>query len=220
MSCASSRPRASLEPPETVVDTVVLMYFLYAGDVELLLELLGRPIAVPRIVYDPDEGIDTPKAARSEITKSIEYQLDVAHDGARDVAPRKQAKVTAERLRAVRRLHEKGAVRTVDLLPDELRLVSGLTSPSGCRAFNINHPLHAGEAACLAVAVQRGLVLATDDGDAIKALGSIARAPAYRRIRGLLITAADTGRISRDKANAIHREMRRLSFWDKQPPFP
>ncbi len=39
-----------------IVDTVVLRYFLIVGRTELLLDLLGSPIAVSRIVFDPGEG--------------------------------------------------------------------------------------------------------------------------------------------------------------------
>lgn len=208
-----------LEPPETVVDTVILMYFLFVQEPELLLDLLGRPVAVPRIVYDPDEGA-IPAAARSEIMRSIGYQRGVATDRARDEAVRRRAEANAERLQSIRDLHRAGALTTVDLLPDELRWVSSLTSPSGCKAFNLKFPLGAGEAACLAIAVERDLVLATDDSDALKALATIPGTHPYQRIRKLLITSAESGRISRERANAIHAEMRRLGFWDKTPPFP
>ncbi len=39
-----------------IVDTVVLRYFLIVGRTELLLDLLGSPIAISRIVFDPGEG--------------------------------------------------------------------------------------------------------------------------------------------------------------------
>lgn len=209
-----------LEPPKTVVDTGILMYFLFVQEAELLLDLIGRPVAVPRIVYDPDEGAAIPRRARSEITRSIEYQQGIAMDRARDEAVCRQARANAERLQSIRDLHTAGALTTVDLQPDELRMLSSLTSPSGCKAFNLRFPLGAGEAACLAVSVKRNLVFATDDNDALKALASIPSPHRYQRIRKLLMTAASTGRISRERANAIHAEMRRLGFWDRTPPFP
>lgn len=208
------------EPPKTAVDTVILRYFLFVQEAELLLDIVGRPIAVPRIVYDPDEGPLVPNAARSEITRSIEYQSGAAKDRGRDEAARVQANANAERLQLIRDLHTARAVATIDLLPDELKLVSSLTSPSGCKAFNLKFPLDAGEAACLAISVKRDLMLATDDNDALKALASFPGTRPYERIRKLLITAAESGRISRERANAIHTEMRRLGFWDRTPPFP
>jgi hypothetical protein len=208
------------ELPKTVVDTVILMYFLFVQEAELLLDLVGRPVAVPQIVYDPDEGAMIPEVARSEITRSIEYQRGIAIDRVRDEAIRRRARTNAERLQSIHDLHTAGVITTVNLRPDELRMVSSLTSPSGCKAFNLKFPLGAGEAACLAVAFERDLVLATDDNDALKALASIPGTHPYERIRKLLITAAVSERISRERANAIHAEMRRLGFWDRKPPFP
>jgi hypothetical protein len=208
-----------LEPPETVADTVILRYFLFVQEAQLLLDLVGRPLAVPRIVYDPDEGAEIPEGARSEITRSIEYQRGVGTDKTRDETVRMQARINAQRLQSISDLHTAGALMTIDLLPGELRLVSSLTSPSGCKAFNLKFPLGAGEAACLAVAVERDLVLATDDTDALKALASIPGTRPYQRIRKLLTAAATNGRISRERANTIHAEMRRLGFWDTTPPF-
>ncbi|GIV01107.1 MAG: hypothetical protein KatS3mg014_2722 [Actinomycetota bacterium] len=44
-----------------ILDTVVLRYFLLVGRRDLLLALLGNPVQVPRVVFDPDEG-DVPRA--------------------------------------------------------------------------------------------------------------------------------------------------------------
>lgn len=208
------------EPPRTVVDTVILMYFLFVEEAELLLDLAGSPVAVPRIVYDPDEGDMIPETALCEIARCIEFQQSIATDRARDEDSRRRARTNAQRLQSIRDLHASGALTTVDMLPRELRLVSGLTSPSGCKAFNLKFPLDAGEAACLAIAVERDLVLATDDNDALRALTSFPGKRSYERIRKLLIAAATNERISRERANAIHAEMRRPGFWDRTPPFP
>lgn len=204
--------------PEAVVDTVVLMYFLLVQEAALLLELLGTPIAVPRIVYDPDEEATAPNSARSEVMRSVEHQRWVASSTAGHEAA--QAATNAERLQSICTLHTAGALTIVDLRRGELRRFSSLTSPSGCKAFNLRFPLQAGEAACLAIAVERDLVLATDDSDALKAMAAISNTHRYQRIRKLLITAANNGRISQARANAIHAQMRRLGFWDKEPPFP
>lgn len=215
----NSRSRASLEQLRTVVDTVVLMYFLLTGEENVLFDRAGRPLAVPRIIYDPDEGNDIPEAARSEMTRSVAFQRRVASDLARDHAARSLATQNAARLQSVHLLHDVGHVVVLDLTDDELVLVSSLTSPSGCHAFGLKFPLGAGEAACLAMAVRRHLVLATDDADALKALRSIDAGHPYERIRKLLIAGVEAGRLSRERANSLHGEMRRLGFWDTERPF-
>ncbi|MHB8671769.1 MAG: hypothetical protein ACYDAD_14615, partial [Acidimicrobiales bacterium] len=169
--------------------------------------------------FDPDEG-DVPEPGRSEITRSIAFQRRVASDPARDDTRRLVAATNADRLERTVQAHVAGEILTIDLTVAELEIVGRLTSPSGCKAFGLVFPLDAGEAACIAVAVTRSAVLATDDGDALKALRTLAPSHPYERIRKLLIRAGNGGHISPDRANEIHAEMRQLGFWDTEPPFP
>ena len=209
---------ASSASPDAVVDTVVLRYFLLVDEIDLLLDLLGDPIAVPRVVFDRDEG-EIPETARSEVTRSIHYQRRAALDPARDAESKQLATRNAERLARVFELHSQARLQVVDLSETERHTLGQLTSPSGCKNFGLAFPLDPGEAACVSVAVARGLVLATDDGDALKALHAIAADHPYERIRKLLIRAAKNTMVSTERANAIHREMRTVGFWDSQRPF-
>ncbi len=61
----------------TVVDTVVLHYFLVVDRAQLLLDLLDPPLGVPRIVFDPDDdqGDD---AVVSELRQNIRYEERIA----------------------------------------------------------------------------------------------------------------------------------------------
>ena len=108
----------------------------------------------------------------------------------------------------------------VDMTEEEGRLFMGLTSVRETGEFGIRLPLGYGEAATLAVALGRDLVFATDDNDALRALDSIAPGHPRKRIRAILIEAADAGIITRAEANALHEEMRDLGFWDRESPFP
>jgi len=78
-----------------------------------------------------------------------------------------------------------------------------------------------GEAACVAIAIERGWTIATDDADAFKVLDRLqgGQSYPYERIRKLLIRVADEGRISREEANRLHDEMCSLGFWDSGRPF-
>lgn len=216
----STKTVASSESPDTVVDTVVLRYFLMVDEFDLLAELLGDPVAVPRIVYDPDEPSHLDEAARSEISRSIEYQRRVSHDHARDESARGIADRNADRLGDIEGLYRGGRVVVLDLTSEELELVGRLTSRERCGDFGLRFPLDAGEAACLAIAAERGLTLATDDSDALTALQQHAPGHSYERIRRLLIAAGERGLRTKTRANEVHREMRRLGFWDNTPPFP
>lgn len=209
----------SSESRRSVVDTVVLRYFLLVDELDLLVGLLGEPLGVPRIIFDPDEG-DVPELARSELTRSVAFQRRVADDPAREENGRLTAASNAERLQQIGAAHEGGQIRTLDLTEAELEIVAALTSPIRCKEFGLVFPLAAGEAACIAVAVSRDLVLATDDSDALKALHVMVPGHPYERIRKLLIRAGNEGAISKSRANDVHTEMRALGFWDIQRPFP
>ena len=220
MPSSSSTPTAaSSESPEAIVDTVVLRYFLLVDGVGLLLELLGARVGTSRIVYDDDEAPHLPEDARSEITRSIVYQRRASADPARDADARREAAQNAERLQHVEGLHASGQLVILDMSDEELALVGRLTSSEGRRQFGLRFPLDPGEAACLAIAVTRSLVLTTDDSDALGALARHVPAHPYERIRKLLIRAGDGGLCTAERANEIHREMRGLGFWDRDDPF-
>lgn len=219
-SSTSTRRAASSGSPEAVVDTVVLRYFLLVDEIDLLLKLVGSPLAVPRIVYDPDEADETPEDARSEITRSISYQQRAAGDPARGESARLDAEANAARLAEVVPLHAGATIVVLDLEDHELDLVGRLTSPTTCKEFGLRFALDPGESACLAIAVHRDLVLVADDADALRALEHQRPGHPYERIRRLLIRAADSKLCTRKRANDIHAEMRRLGFWDHEEPFP
>jgi hypothetical protein len=202
-----------------VVDTVVLRYFVLVDETDLLNQLLGDPIGTSRIVYDDDEAPHLPEDARSEITRSVAYQQRASTDPARDRNAQSEAARNAARLAAIASLHESGRLAILDLEQEELDLVGRLTNPTGCKEFGLRFALDPGEAACLAIAVNRGLVLVTDDTDALLALKRHVPGHPYERIRKLLIRAGNGGLCSPDRANEIHREMRRLGFWDRDDPF-
>lgn len=213
----------SSESPDSIVDTVVLMYFVMVDEVKLLLDLLRDPIAVPRVVSDPNEPAQAEVEDADtlcEISRSIEHHRRVSQDPARDDDARQTAARSGDRLTTVAELHERGQVTVLDLTPEELELLGRLTSRERCGDFGLRFPLDAGEAACLAVAVSRDLTLATDDTDALKALENQAPGHAYERIRRLLIAAGERGVRTTTEANEIHGEMRRLGFWDNTLPFP
>ena len=219
-SSTSTRRAASSGSPDAVVDTVVLRYFLLVDEIDLLLKLVGSPLAVPRIVSDPDEGEDTPEDARSEITRSISYQRRAGDDPARDEASRREAAANAGRLSEVVALEAAGTLVVLQLENQELDLVGRLTSPTTCKEFGLRFAVDPGESACLAIAVHRDVVLVTDDADALRALEHQRPGHPYERIRRLLILAADSKLCTRKRANEMHAQMRRLGFWDREEPFP
>jgi predicted nucleic acid-binding protein len=202
-----------------VADTVILRYFLFVHRADLMLELLGTPLYVPRIVFDPEEGVPDREEAMSEITRSILVQRRTAADVGRSPRDREEAGRKAVGLEEIHALHSSGSIEIVDLTDEEFVSFARLTSSKGAREVGLTFRLQPGEAACVAVAVSRGWVLATDDQDALKALEHLSTGHAYQRIRRLLRQGADDGVLSREDANTIHTEMTRLGFRDDELPF-
>lgn len=212
----------------TVIDTVVLHYFLVVDRAALLLKLLDPPVGVPRIVFDPDDG-EGIEAMVSELRQNILYEERVARSAIpnEDEEPngelhsaRSTAEARAERLRQIEGIVEDGAVQIVDLTEDELDLFGQLTSREPDPALGILIALDDGEAACLAIAINRGWTLATDDGDALRVLDRLQSGHDYERIRRLLARAATDGHVTMAEANQIHHGMQVAGFWDRVLPFP
>lgn len=205
---------------DSVVDTVALRYFLFVDRADLLITLLGRPIGVPRTVFDPDEGDDVPEGVMSEVRRSITVQNRRAQDPTRTDEARAIAHQNAARLQSVTHLHASGFIVTLDMTANERQVFSRLTSESEAPSAGLHIALGSGEAACVAIAVHRGHVLVTDDDDALTALDTLTTGARRARIRALLQEAAARMLMTEEEANSTHSDMRRLGFWDKEPPFP
>ena len=203
-----------------VVDTVVLLYFLLADEFALLLDLLGRPLRVPLVVLDVNEEPGTPPHAMSELTEAIDHEDRKSKDLAATEGERVAAAERRDKLTRVFDLVEDGSIEIVEMSPAELERFAALQDAKRAGEFGLVFVLDPGEAACLAIAIERNLVLATDDGDALKALAKLSSEHGYERIRKLLRRAADEGRITQQQANDIHGRMRELGFWDREHPFP
>ena len=207
-----------MESTPAVVDTVVLRYFLLVDQFEFLLQVLGQPLMVSRVVYDPEDAGD--ERAMSEMVRSIHVQNQRSIDKGRREGERKRADSFATRLAAIHGHAADGTISVIDMSESELVLFSRLSSDDHVAEFGLTFPLDEGEAATLAIAIERGWVFVSDDSDALKAMRSVRQGHPYQRTRKILIAAAGEGAVTRDEANAIHSEMRMCGFWDTTPPFP
>lgn len=208
------------DAPRTVADTVVLRYFYVVGQADLLFELLGEPVVVPRVVFDPDEEENTPEVSMSEISRSIYVQRIKSGDKRRDTNERQLAEAHVVQLEQVAAHHSAGRITVTDLTDTETALFAKLASRGDPLKVGLPFALDAGEAACVALAVERKLVLATDDSDGLTAFRSLRPKGKYERIRKMLKRAGESDLVDRAEANEIHQAMRDAGFWDKGRPFP
>jgi predicted nucleic acid-binding protein len=192
------------ESPErpVVADTVVVNYFLAVGAFDLLRALLDGAVQIPRAVFDPDEPDDVAEEAASELRRGLRLHRRRSNDRG----------IGSELLP---NLATRGELVVLDLSGDELSTFARLRDPTFVSRFSLVAGLGRGEAAALAIALGRGYDLATDDQDAIKAAAGLSPEVQTRRIRGLLVDAADSGLVTRDKARELHAAMVRAGFWDK-----
>jgi predicted nucleic acid-binding protein len=87
-----------------------------------------------------------------------------------------------------------------------------LDTPEEVQLFeHISQRLGQGEAACLALAVQRGYTFLTDDGDA-RRWSHRAEIPVSGTI-GILVRLVQSGTLTRDEGNALLTEMRQKGFY-------
>lgn len=173
---------------------------------------------VSRIVYDPEDTASDERAM-SEIVRAIHVQTSRASDPKRPPDERKRAELLADRLAAIRQHLDSDLISIVDMTDAERHTYARLSAVEHAAALGLVFPLDDGEAASLAIALERGVVFASDDNDALTAMRSRHPDHPYQRIRRILIGAADRGLISREEANGLHDEMRSLGFWDTEMPF-
>jgi hypothetical protein len=187
-----------------VVDTVIVHYFLLAEAFDLLLDLLGRPVYIPRVVFDPDEphAANAADGSLSEIGRNIRYEERLARSSGASAQERDRARCNCERLRSAAGYVKPGGVEVADMSDAELVLFGRLTAADPDPDLGLLLPLGAGEAACLAIALQRDHVLATDDSDALRTLARLRPHHPYERIRRLLQRAAREEQLSRAQANS------------------
>jgi predicted nucleic acid-binding protein len=105
-------------------------------------------------------------------------------------------------------------LRVVELTDDELVLFSSLRDPQAAATYGLVAPLGAGESAALAVAVERGWRLATDDQAAVDVAARLMPERRPPRIRALLRAAADAELVDIERAREIHEAMKAAGFWD------
>jgi PIN domain nuclease of toxin-antitoxin system len=207
----------SSEQP-SILDTVVLLYFLLVGQEALLTRLLGEPLRVPLAVYDPEERSLPPEALRHSDLLS-EMRQAIRHYEVAARADPERSELLA-RLRRIDLMYEQGKLAVVELSADERTLAARLQSRREAAEFGLGVPLGPGEAACVAGAFARGWTVATDDHAALTALRTLSGPDSpYERIRKLLVRAVDEGLVTRAEAREIHDQMRQLGFWDSMELF-
>ncbi|HXG25552.1 MAG TPA: hypothetical protein VNL94_01680 [Candidatus Binatia bacterium] len=203
-------------PPETpvVFDTVVVNYFLAAGEVELLTQLFGQPLRVPRAVFDPDEEDSEREEAMSELRRGLHLHRRRVADKATAPELRDKSIRALPHFERLPGLFESVTIAVLDMDAAELRRYAEMRDPKLAATFGTVLGLGAGEAAMLAICENRKWVPATDDSDAITVAKRLLPGVRPLRIRAILRRAIDAGLIDLGAGRRLHQTMRELGFWD------
>ena len=205
---------ASLPDRPVVFDTVVVNYFLAAGEIQLLADLCGDALAIPRSVFDPDETDSGREEAMSELRRGLHLHRRRCEDAGAPPEVRARSEQALPEFERLPELVRTGVLRVEDLLNDELGLYAELRDTSAVRRFGLVVGLGPGEAAVLAICAGRGWRPATDDNDAIRVAEQLLPGVKPLRIRALLRFGVERGIVDLSRARAIHTKMRELGFWD------
>jgi hypothetical protein len=196
----------------SICDTVVVNYFLGAGQVGLLAMLLGV-VRVPEAVYNTADNA-LPEELRSELARGLLLHRRRVNDDSVPEYLRERSKAVLPNFETLPALVSEGTVVPVALTGDELRTFANLRDPDHVARYGLAAGLGPGEASALAISVGREWHLATDDNDAIKVAAHLTPSRRPLRIRALLMRAVDLELVSLAEARAIHGTMKGLGFWD------
>lgn len=201
--------------PDVVVDTVVVNYFLSVGAFDVLAQLLGGAVYVPRSVFDPDEPEDVVDNAVSELGAGLRLHRRRTADEKIPAVLRERSERALPHFETLPSLATSGRLVALELSEDELRLFAKLRNVDYVRQFARVAGLGRGEAAALAIAHTRGYGLATDDQDVIAVANGIDPELPIHRIRELLLRAVRERLVTSSQARALHRAMIDAGFWDR-----
>jgi predicted nucleic acid-binding protein len=213
MSLKMSADEPQLVEP-TIVDTVVVNYFLAVGKFHLLRDLLGT-VQVPRVVFDPEDPPGAEEEILSELRRGLIHHELRANDTSLSPRVRRRSTMVLTFFRDLDRLAEQGLLVPIDLTGPELALYSQFRDPKRAAHWSLLVPLGRGEAAALSIAFHRSWTLATDDADGIKVGTKLIPSFHPLRIRSLLKLAVKKKLVSKDEARTIHKQMVEFGFWDK-----
>jgi predicted nucleic acid-binding protein len=147
---------------ELICNTTPVRYFALTGLFHVLVSISGGAVLIPRQVLNPEEDTDTtPESLLSEIGRSEIFWSKRSRDA--------EAMDNWSRLRELRQRQD---VHIIDLEDAETRLFDELVSPPTARIAGLKSALGAGEAAVIAVAVERGWSAAIDDAEARRILSA------------------------------------------------
>lgn len=180
-----------------ICNTTPIRIFTIVGQIDLLVELLGGTVHVPRQVLDPDDDFATPPDLLSEIGATERFFATRSVDSDRgDIRARLAG------------LRTRSEIDVVDLSAVELDLYAELRAPGYVRRVRgLAGTLGRGEAAAMAIAETRSWAVAMDDAVAREVLAERSPATTIVTSHGLLRQAVGRELIDSGSAQLVYDDM-------------
>lgn len=189
---------SALRDDQLVSNTSPLRYFALARSLDLLIEIAGGTLLVPREVLDPDEDPAGLATTLSELGQSERYWEKRSRDP--------EAMDNWNRLRQIRH-HVRQGIQVVDLTSAEIATVAHLRGKAVKDQYGLAAPLGSGEAAVLAIVEHRGGTAVLDEDAARRILADRIQGARCRTSRDLLNEAVARRLITTDQADITYQDM-------------
>ena len=185
-----------------ICNTTPTRYFALASQLDLLSQICGGAIRVPRLVFDPEDDADDPPEFLSEIGASERYW-----------AKRASTAEAAENWLRLGLLRTRGDLEVIDMSIEELERYAELASQATQSRFRLAAELGRGEAAVMAIAESRDWTAVMDDRDAITVLNQISPGTRTITTRDLLRSAVYDETLDTREADEVYRLMLERGYW-------
>lgn len=204
-----------------LVDAPVLLYWSLANATDLLVQLSFNGITTTNFVY---EICDTTGQHKNQIAQDRRYYQSLCSDLKLDEPTRRAAMDATVQIDRIGDMYINGHLKIVALDDKEdgkeIDLFCQLTSDKQAERLQLPWKLGHAAASCVAVAVNRGMVLASDDADACAALKRLSPGHPTQSSQDLLRIAVEERLISKEEEAATLETLRKAVLWNRRPPYP
>jgi len=207
-----------------VADASILIPWSLVGKADLLVSV--GDMSTTDFVYDFNE---MSQLSPTTITKSwgaSDVAKETIHHRYRGSDPRmkddrrRAAQMAADRLERIADLLIGNKLKIITIQEhQETALYARLSSSRQAEDLGLTRSIGYSAASCVAVAYERGMVLASDDRDAVRALQVLSPDHLSVSTQDLLRIASQAGHISKQQANDIHLDIAFRGICDPKPPY-
>lgn len=212
--------------PPIVVDSSILIPWSLVGKTELLVSI--GDMSTTDFVYDFNEMSQLSPTTITKLWGASDVAKDVLHYRYRGSDPRlrddrrRAAQMAADNLERIADHLIDNKLKIISIQEQdrqETDLYARLSSQRKAEALGLVRSLGYSAASCVAVACKRGMVLASDDRDAVRALQVLSPDHLSVSTQDLLRMASQAGHISKQQANDIHLNIAFRGICDPNPPY-